>query len=581
MFVVLAVPLSADEGWVVNRLDIQYTVRSNGAVEALESVDVDFRGLSRHGIFRDITRRQQFDETYDRTYGVDLVGVVDGRNLRQDVEVLEDGANRRFKIGNASRTISGPESYRIGYRLTSVLNAFADHDEFYWNTTGTWPVPIEHTVVRVRVPQAGVTRVECFQGFTGSTERCDSRMTGDEATFAATRALAPGEQLTIVTFLRKGVVSEPKPALALRPRDPLHYFDRTPLWAGLSMGGAGGAIVLVLSLWWRVGRDRRYIGLQRLATDTREERVPLFGGRPLAVEFQPPDQIRPAQIGLLLDESADTLDVTATIVDLAVRGYVRITEIEKEHWFGKKDWQLDRLAPAAGDAALLEYERIVLGGLFEAGSPTKVSALKNKFYDDLAKAKSALYKDAVARGWFPANPSTVRLLWTLGGVATAIGGIVLTVTLGKWFGAGLVGLPVIGLGALVVMFAKAMPRRTAAGQDVLRRTLGFMRYIRTAETEQQAFAERANLFTEYLPYAVVFQCVALWARAFKNLDLQAATSGFYAGSSGFNASSFSSSVSGFSSSISSSMSSTPGGSGSSGSGGSSGGGGGGGGGGSW
>jgi uncharacterized membrane protein len=284
-------------------------------------------------------------------------------------------------------------------------------------------------------------------------------------------------------------------------------------------------------------------------------------------------------MGLLLDERADTLDVTATIVDLAVRGYLRITEIEKAHFFSKKDWQLDRLKEA--DAALLKYERIVLDGLFAAGSPTKVSDLKNRFYRDLATAKSALYADAVARGWFPSNPSTVRLLWTLGGVAVAVGGIILTVWLGKWLGAGLVGIPVVGLGVLIAIFAKAMPRRTAAGQDALRRTLGFMRYIKTAETEQQAFAERANLFTEYLPYAVAFRCVDRWARAFKDLDMQATTARFYTGTAGFNASTFSSSVSGFSGSISSSISSTPGGSGSSGSGGSSGGGGGGGGGGSW
>jgi uncharacterized membrane protein len=99
---------------------------------------------------------------------------------------------------------------------------------------------------------------------------------------------------------------------------------------------------------------------------------------------------------------------------------------------------------------------------------------------------------------------------------------------------------------------------------------------------QQAFAERANIFTEYLPYAIVFKCVDRWARAFKDIDLQAATAGWYAGPAGFNAGSFSSSLRAFSSAVSTTLASTPGGSGGSGfSGGSSGGGGGGGGGGSW
>jgi uncharacterized membrane protein len=118
---------------------------------------------------------------------------------------------------------------------------------------------------------------------------------------------------------------------------------------------------------------------------------------------------------------------------------------------------------------------------------------------------------------------------------------------------------------------------------MMRRTLGFAKYIRTAETQQQAFAERANLFTAYLPYAIVFKCVDQWARAFQDIDMQAATAGWYVGQSTFNPGAFSSSMTAFSTSASSSISSTPGGSGGSGfgGGGSSGGGGGGGGGGSW
>ena len=127
-----------------------------------------------------------------------------------------------------------------------------------------------------------------------------------------------------------------------------------------------------------------------------------------------------------------------------------------------------------------------------------------------------------------------------------------------------------------------MPRRTARGTQMLRRTLGFFRYIRTAEVPQQAFAERALLFTEYLPYAIAFKCVDRWARAFSDVDLHQATAGWYGGSSGFNAAAFSSSVGAFSSSVSSTIASTPGGRGGSGfGGGSSGGGGGGGGGGGW
>jgi uncharacterized membrane protein len=156
------------------------------------------------------------------------------------------------------------------------------------------------------------------------------------------------------------------------------------------------------------------------------------------------------------------------------------------------------------------------------------------------------------------------------------------IMLGRESGDGLLGLPVVVGGTLLAMLARTMPRRTAAGREMMRRTLGFAKYIKTAETHQQAFAERANIFTAYLPYAIAFKCVDRWARAFQDIDMQKATATWYAGSSAFDPHSFSSNVSSFSSSVSTVMASTPGGSGGSGfSGGSSGGGGGGGGGGSW
>ena len=466
------------------------------------------------------------------------------------------------------------------------MNGFPDHDELYWNATGTWPeARIERAVIHVTAPAGSIIRAECFQGPEQSREPCQARFTPDEATYTATRPLAAGEQMTIMAGLKKGAVAAPVPILVAKPRDPFHYFDRTPLLLTLMSLGFAAAIGGIGTLWWRLGRDRQYRSIQFSSENTADEAEPLFDSRPIAVEFEPPDSIRPAQVGLLLDERADTLDVTATIIDLGVRGYLKITELPKTGllaWFGKPDYQLDKLKDA--DAALLEYERIVLDGLVrQRKTQKKLSELRNTFYKDLEKAKKALYQDAVGRGWFPKNPNTVRTIWRLAAIALDAAGIALTIYLGYYWGAGLLGLPVIAAGTLLALISGAMPRRTAKGKEATRRALGFARYIQTAETQQQAFAERANLFTTYLPYAITMKAVDKWAKAFKDIDLQKATAGFYAGHgySQFDAQSFSSNMSGFSSSVSSAIASTPGGSGHSGAGGSSGGGGGGGGGGSW
>ena len=114
-----------------------------------------------------------------------------------------------------------------------------------------------------------------------------------------------------------------------------------------------------------------------------------------------------------------------------------------------------------------------------------------------------------------------------------------------------------------------------------RRANGFRQYMVVAEKDRQQFAEKEHLFTDYLPYAIVFRCVDQWAKAFEGLDLKQVTSSWYAGSSSFNALYLSQSLSSFSEQVSTAIASTPGGSGSSGFGGGAGGGGGGGGGGSW
>ena len=83
-----------------------------------------------------------------------------------------------------------------------------------------------------------------------------------------------------------------------------------------------------------------------------------------------------ARSGTIIDEQANTLDVTATIVDLAVRGYLTIEEIPKEGWFGKPDWTLHRTDKADDD--LLTYERTLLTGLFKDGNDPALSSLDGR-----------------------------------------------------------------------------------------------------------------------------------------------------------------------------------------------------------
>ena len=590
LFALTAAPAAADEGWVITSFDASYVINQDGSVDVIEDIRVDFGSQQHHGIEREMPVEYEYDADHVRRIDADVIAVDDGTNPVH-YEANRRGGYLNLRIGDPNVLVSGPQRYRITYRLTAALNPQTDSDEFYWNVTGNnWPVRIESASASVSAPS--ISNVTCYEGPTGSTAQCASQFSGGRAQFTMTQPQLEGGGLTIVVALHKGSVNVPPPTLIKlkstgeKVRD---FVGLGPLQivVAIVLGIAG--IAGVLRYWWLSGRDRWLGDLQYLTGDDRERRRPLFAKDSIVREYQPPEvkrgdrRYRPAEVGTLLDERADTLDVSATIVDLAVRGYLRITEIDNKTWiFGSTDYKLERLKPR--DDELLVYEGQLLDGLFDDGDTVQMSDLKNEFYTTLAKVKKHLYTQVVSKdGLFPQNPETVRTVNAIAGVVLAGLGVGVIVLLGTQLGAGIVGVPIVLAGLLLLAMSHAMARRTGAGRELYRRILGFREYMTVAETDRQRFNEEANLFQEYLPYAIVFGCVDKWAKVFEDLGIKPDTTGWYVSTHAFAPIAFSRSLQSFSSSMSSAIASTPGGSGGSGFGGGgfSGGGGGGGGGGAW
>ena len=495
---------------------------------------------------------------------------------------------KRIKIGDPDVTISGRHTYDITYTLRGVLNGFEDHDELNLNAIGPgWTVPIDRASVTVEAP-ADITRVACYSGPLRSNLTCESAdSSGTTATFAQNN-MSPGDAFTVVVAIPKGVVPPPTPILEER-FNLATAFSVTPTTAGIG----GGLLVLVIGLFAflmiRFGRDRRYRGSavdQAFGSESgADERVPVLHHGETPVEFVPPDNLRPGQLGTLVDFSANPLDVTATIVDLAVRGYLVIEEVAGEGGFlHKPDWKLTKKKDP--DAELKDYEKKLLDALFEDGTEVKLSDLQYTFAARMNEVQQALTEDATSRGWFVRLPSVVRMQWGCLGVLVLLAGVGLTVLLAWRTHAALLGIPLVIAGILLTFGAYWMPQRTAKGTAVLRRAEGFRRFINESEKERARFAERKNLFSEYLPYAIVFGATGKWAAAFAGLDDQPPdTSSWYVSSTAFTFLAFSSAIDGFTVSTSGTLTSTPpstsGSSGFSSGGGFSGGGAGGGGGGSW
>ena len=500
-----ASPAQADEGWTIDSFHSEIDVQPDGALAITETIGVDFGSLQKHGIFREIPIEYDYDAEHNRIYQFTALGVTDGAGAASPYEQSRNGANVQLKIGDPDKTVSGKQTYVISYRIEGALNAFADHDELYWNVNGPdWPVPTTLASATVRIPGGVYPQIACFAGPPGSTSACDQAVVSDqgEGALFTTRGLASGDQLTVVVSIPKGAVAEPQVLLVDKPENwfEQNFHVSVPIVVAAVVMLLGGLVALIIG-WWRYGRDRVYTSIYYLSENPEEHTRPLFYRDQVVVEYTPPDDLRPAQMGLLLDERSDTKDVTATIVDLAVRGFLKIEEKDKAWVFSKKDWHLTRLKDSAG---LQPCEQTILDGLFETGSEVDVSALKTKYADSLHEAEREVYSDAVGRGWFRVRPDWTRNLWHGAGIAIVAVGVGIGFALGHWLGWALLAVPVVVTGVLLLVTARLMPRRTAKGSEALRRVLGFRLYIDTAEKDRQKFNEQANIFAAYLPYAIVF-----------------------------------------------------------------------------
>jgi uncharacterized membrane protein YgcG len=493
--------------------DARITIHRDGSILVTEQITYDFGTDQRHGIFRVIPVRVSYNGGYDRIYPID-VRSVRANTPSPEYSVDSSGSSISIKIGNPDQTVTGVHWYQITYLVRGSLNAFAHHDELYWNVVGTqWNVPIDQARVQVSAP-VEVSRAACFAGPLRSTAACDhAAITKGVASFSQ-NGLGPGEGLTVVVAIPKGVVASPGPILQER-WSLQRAFALTPVSAGAS-GGLLAVLAVLVALVLVKGRDRRYSRSAAQIVDgtpvQAEEATPLSSHDEPTIEPAPPEGVCPGQAGTLLDGVANPRDVTGTIVDLAVRGYLRIEEATPHQTL--RDWRLVRLNKTGG---LLDYEQILLDGLFRdattgsGAASTLLSELGPTFAGQLRQAQDALYADVAVRGWFTGRPDRARRRWFIIGCALFVTGAAAMVAAAAFSHLGLVPIPVALAGLVLIGCARWMPVRTAKGTDLARRLLGFRRYLTTGAAGQTPPAGQVELLDDYLPYAIVFGCTKQWA----------------------------------------------------------------------
>lgn len=550
------------EDFVINDFTSHITVHKVSSFTVTETIDVEFL-KPRHGLYREIPYIYKDAAGKKMTTPTEVLSVKDGSGKKIKYKTTLKGNIVNIRMGDPDKYVTGLQTYEIAYNVENAILFFDDHDELYWNVTGNhWEVPIKKascTVSLGAVKKTREFRSSCYTGAAGSRESaCKAAPSEDFVEFVATRSLSPGEGLTIACGWDKGIVSPPSAAETF-----LRTINLRQNWVFII---PLLSLVIMANLWYTRGRDPRV-----RESVTVMYAPPKYGDRTLT----------PAEVGSLLDEKLDPGDVSATIVGLAVKGYIKIEETkEKGIIFDTKDHYLQKVKEPGN--TLSSFEQELMSDLFGELPGVQVSSLKNSFYKKIETLKTAVFGELVDMKYFGVSPEKVRQKYVIAAFVTGVFFIlVLKYLFGDSIGqeravvAGfLAGLPVFS-------FSKYMPAKTRTGSSAYMNILGFKEFLSRAEKDQLERMKDAGLFSKFLPYALALGVADHWAKAFEGIYQQQPDWYISSGGPGtFSPPDFSDSLDSAVSGLSTAMFTSPGGSGLGG-GGSSGGGSGGGGGGSW
>ena len=494
----MALPAAARE-LKIQSFESLVTVNRDGTLDVSETISANFIG-EWHGIYRTIPIEYSTAQGLNYTLFLTDVIATDESGNRLKLEVSRQGPNEKFKIYvpdavNASRTVV------LHYHVLDGLRFFEDHDELYWNVTGTsWDVPLQAASAEIDLPDGATgIRTLAFTGAYGSNSQdANIEEAANRITIRSRYSLRFHEGLTAVIGWDKGLVHEPT---AL----DLFWLYLRSNWILIVPILAFG---IMFWLWWTQGRDPRR--------------------QPISVQYEPPDKLTPGEVGTLVDSEAAMRDITATIVDLAVKGYLTIEQVEQDQLLGllhHKEYIFHMKKPATQWQDARPHELEMLNALFDEGArdTVKLSELQNHFYVHLPRIRDCIFDALVTDGYYLHRPDRVRAAYIAGGVVVGVLVVALGVSWGAAHGIAPLSGFIAGIGSAIVVcaFGWFMPARTISGARALEKVLGFEDFLGRVEGDRlDRIVKTPELFEKFLPYAMALQVEKKWVQAFSGIAMQ-------------------------------------------------------------
>jgi hypothetical protein len=387
----LPAPSVAQRSLEIRSFDVTLRVEESGWLDVREEIQVRFTG-SWNGIFRLIPVEYRTPQGFSYRLYLGDVAVTGPGGVPYEFDSSRERHYKRLRI-RVPDAEDATRSVVIRYRVPNALRFWDDYDELYWNVTGDeWEIPIQAASAMVLLPQgARNARTASWTGGYGSAEEAASVAdTGDGFFFEARRTLSYREGLTIAVAWDPGAVRRPGPwarALLFLRANWLLVFPFLSL-------------AVMWRLWAQRGRDPARMSI--------------------SPQYEPPEGLTPAEAGTLLDNRLEMVDVTAALVHLAVRGYLRIEETDREGLLARLTSQTDYLLvptrPGSAWRDLREHEREILHGVFgssgaELPVPVPLSSLEREFYVHLPEVRSGVFRELLRRGYYSSRPDRTLQKW--------------------------------------------------------------------------------------------------------------------------------------------------------------------------
>jgi len=496
IFALLLVIGRSTPAWARSYQVSQFTsavhVQKDGSADIQEKITFVFRGHFQ-GVYRDIPVEYPGPKGTNYSLFVTVNQVTDENGSTLKFEKSRSRGFLKLKIyvpgaSDSTRTVN------IDYSASDATKFFPQFAEFYWNVTGNdWLVPIQSASTTVYFPAdaAGNLRVQAYQGIYGSQD--PARASIDEAVVTAesTGPLPARGGLTVDVYIPEGILREPSTAAKLGRFLRSNPILSLPFWAFAVMFG----------LWWYKGRDPN-------------------AGLSVAPMYEPPEGLRPAEAGTLIDDSVDPRDVTSVLVDLAVRGYIKIVEApHKGLLFSTKDYEFHLLKDRDAWNDLNDYERAMLDKIYAGGGTvTRLSDLRNHFYTVLPLIKTEVVTALKAKGMYTVDPDSAHQFVILGALAIALPYLAAQVLHIADFTNSVGPLVVCTILAflIIILFGRQLSATSLKGARTRVQVLGFQEFMNRVDADRLKRMP-PDTFEKYLPYAMALGVEHRWAKAFQGI----------------------------------------------------------------